>query len=55
MREAAHCCNACCGVDCLLHQAALGSALRSIENPTKTNDNNVTGMLNMLWRPEPAR
>ena len=48
IRDAAHCLNACCGVDYLLHQAALGSVPRSIENPADTNDNNVTGTLNML-------
>ncbi len=35
-------------VDFILHQAALGSVPRSIENPINTNDNNVTGFLNML-------
>ncbi|MCB4807297.1 SDR family oxidoreductase [Tamlana sp. 62-3] len=36
------------GVDFILHQAALGSVPRSIKNPIKTNDVNVTGFLNML-------
>lgn len=34
--------------DFILHQAALGSVPRSIENPTDTNTNNVNGILNML-------
>ncbi|KJD36754.1 Vi polysaccharide biosynthesis protein VipB/TviC [Tamlana sedimentorum] len=36
------------GVDFILHQAALGSVPRSIKNPIKTNEVNVTGFLNML-------
>lgn len=36
------------GVDYVLHQAALGSVPRSIENPIATNKNNVSGFLNML-------
>ncbi len=35
-------------VDIVLHQAALGSVPRSIDNPILTNHNNVTGFLNML-------
>ena len=35
-------------VDIVLHQAALGSVPRSIDNPVLTNFNNVTGFLNML-------
>ncbi len=36
------------GVDVVLHQAAVGSVPRSIGDPIFTNENNVTGMLNML-------
>ena len=36
------------GVDIVLHQAALGSVPRSIDNPILTNHNNITGFLNML-------
>ncbi len=42
------CRNACLGVDYVLHQAALGSVPRSIENPINTNLANVNGFLNML-------
>jgi UDP-N-acetylglucosamine 4-epimerase len=35
-------------VDFVLHQAALGSVPRSIENPIVTNDTNISGFLNML-------
>jgi UDP-N-acetylglucosamine 4-epimerase len=36
------------GADYVLHQAALGSVPRSLENPLNTNASNVTGFLNML-------
>ena len=39
---------ACNGVNYVLHQAALGSVPRSIENPIATNAANITGFLNML-------
>lgn len=35
-------------VDVVLHQAALGSVPRSIENPMRTNETNVAGFLNVL-------
>lgn len=35
-------------IDYVLHQAALGSVPRSIDDPLRTNHNNVTGFLNML-------
>ena len=40
---------ACQGVDIILHQAALGSVPRSIENPIRTNEININGFLNILW------
>jgi UDP-N-acetylglucosamine 4-epimerase len=42
------CQKACAGVDYVLHQAALGSVPRSVEDPINTNAANVTGFLNML-------
>lgn len=48
IRNQDDCCNACFGVDYVLHQAALGSVPRSIENPIATNQNNIDGFLNML-------
>ncbi len=42
------CAQAVAGVDYVLHQAALGSVPRSIENPINTNASNITGFLNML-------
>ncbi|SDC18295.1 NAD-dependent epimerase/dehydratase family protein [Acinetobacter boissieri] len=44
----ADCEEACTGVDYVLHQAALGSVPRSIENPIATNATNIDGFLNML-------
>ena len=42
-------CRRCCErVDVVLHQAALGSVPRSIEDPLATHAANATGMLNML-------
>jgi UDP-N-acetylglucosamine 4-epimerase len=42
------CRRACQGVELVLHQAALGSVPRSIEDPIATNAANVTGFVNML-------
>ena len=42
------CKQACHSVDVVLHQAALGSVPRSIEDPIDVHDSNVTGFLNML-------
>lgn len=35
-------------VEFVLHQAALGSVPRSVENPIATNETNISGFLNML-------
>ena len=48
IRNIATCHEACQGVDYILHQAALGSVPRSIEDPICTNQNNIDGFLNML-------
>jgi UDP-N-acetylglucosamine 4-epimerase len=48
IRKAEDCQNAVKGVDYVLHQAALGSIPRSINNPVTTNEVNVSGFLNML-------
>ncbi|HSU17101.1 SDR family oxidoreductase [Longimicrobium sp.] len=39
---------ACRGVDVVLHQAALGSVPRSIDDPEATHRNNVDGFVNLL-------
>ncbi|SKB46335.1 SDR family oxidoreductase [Maribacter arcticus] len=48
IRNLEDCQNACTGVDYILHQAALGSVPRSINDPITSNDVNVSGFLNML-------
>ena len=48
IRDLAVCRQACEGVDYVLHQAALGSVPRSIEDPVATNQSNVDGFLHML-------
>ena len=48
IRDLATCKRACEGVDYVLHQAALGSVPRSIEDPIASHDANVTGFLHML-------
>jgi len=48
IREIEDCRQACSGVDYVLHQAALGSVPRSIEDPISTNKANIDGFLNML-------
>ncbi len=48
IREFKDCQQACKGVDYVLHQAALGSVPRSIEDPINTNRTNIDGFLNML-------
>ena len=48
IRNLADCHKASEGVDYILHQAALGSVPRSINDPITSNDVNVSGFLNML-------
>ncbi len=48
IRNIDDCQRACQGVDYVLHQAALGSVPRSVEDPITTNSANITGYLNML-------
>ena len=48
IRELSDCKQACDGVDYVLHQAALGSVPRSIEDPINTNRANIDGFLNIL-------
>lgn len=48
IRDLETCRRACEGVDRVLHQAALGSVPRSIEDPITSHSTNVTGFLNML-------
>ncbi|RTY84390.1 SDR family oxidoreductase [Flavobacterium sp. GSP27] len=48
IRNPEECQKAVKGADYVLHQAALGSVPRSINDPVTTNDVNVSGFLNML-------
>ncbi|WP_042345040.1 SDR family oxidoreductase [Capnocytophaga canis] len=48
IRDLETCRKACEGQDFVLHQAALGSVPRSINDPITSNDVNVGGFLNML-------
>ena len=48
IRNIEDCKKAVQGVDYVLHQAALGSVPRSINDPITTNEVNVSGFLNML-------
>lgn len=48
IRNLTDCQKACFSVDYVLHQAALGSVPRSINDPITTNDTNIGGFLNML-------
>lgn len=48
IRNLEHCQAACAGADYILHEAALGSVPRSLEDPILTNANNISGFLNML-------
>ena len=48
IRQLDDCQAACANVDYVLHQAALGSVPRSINDPVTTNAVNIDGFLNML-------
>jgi len=55
IRELEDCKEACNGADYVLHQAALGSVPRSIEDPINTNRANIDGFLNMLVASKDAK
>jgi UDP-N-acetylglucosamine/UDP-N-acetylgalactosamine 4-epimerase len=48
IRDLGCCRRACNGVDFVLHEAALGSVTRSIDDPVLSNDINIGGFLNIL-------
>ncbi|MDR2573854.1 MAG: Vi polysaccharide biosynthesis UDP-N-acetylglucosaminuronic acid C-4 epimerase TviC [Desulfovibrio sp.] len=48
IRDMETCRKVCSGVDHVLHEAALGSVPRSIDDPILTNGCNITGFVNML-------
>ena len=55
IRDFKTCETAVSGVDYVLHQAALGSVPRSINDPITTNEVNVSGFLNMLTASRDAK
>jgi len=50
IRNLEACRQACGGVDYVLHQAALGSVPRSLNDPIASNETNISGFLNMMPR-----
>ena len=48
IKSASDCKLSCVDVDYVLHQAAIGSVPRSIEDPISTNKANIDGFINML-------
>jgi len=55
IRDLETCQQACKNADYVLHQAALGSVPRSIEDPIRTNKANIDGYLNMLVAAKDAK
>lgn len=55
IRDMATCRKMTAGVDHVLHEAAIGSVVRSIEDPLFTNENNIDGFLNMLTASRDAK
>ena len=55
IRSLATCRQACEGAELVLHQAALGSVPRSIDDPLSSNDSNINGFLNMLTAARDAK
>lgn len=55
MRDPATAERAVAGVDFVLHQAALGSVPRSVQDPLTSNEVNVNGTLNLLWAAKKSR
>ncbi len=55
IRDLAICQSSCADMDVVLHQAALGSVPRSVEDPITSNEVNVDGTVNMLWAAKGAK
>lgn len=55
IQDLAACRSACEGAEYVLHQAALGSVPRSIEDPVICNAANVNGFVNMCWAARSAQ
>ena len=54
IRDREACARACEGIDVVLHQAALGSVPRSINDPVTTDEVNVGGFVKMLYAAKEA-
>jgi UDP-N-acetylglucosamine 4-epimerase len=54
IRDYSICSHACKGIDYVLHQAALGSVPRSINDPVSTTDVNIGGFVKMLFASKEA-
>jgi UDP-N-acetylglucosamine 4-epimerase len=55
IRDYDTCTSAVAGIDYVLHQAALGSVPRSINDPITSNEVNISGFLNMLQASKEAK
>lgn len=55
IRDFETCRQACDGVDYVLHQAALGSVPRSIDDPMTSTEVNISGFVNMLYAAAKAK
>lgn len=55
IRDFNACLKAMEGIDVVLHQAALGSVPRSVQNPINTNEFNITGTLNIFTAAKESR
>lgn len=48
IRDSQTCIDACEGIDCVFHEAALGSVPKSVESPQDSHDTNLHGTFQML-------
>ncbi len=55
IRNPTTCQSACADIEVVLHQAALGSVPRSVDDPATSNAVNVDGTVNMLWAAKQAK
>ena len=55
IRDPSTCQSACSDMEVVLHQAALGSVPRSVDDPATSNAVNVDGTVNMLWAARQAK
>ncbi len=55
IRNPTTCQSVCADIEVVLHQAALGSVPRSVDDPATSNAVNVDGTVNMLWAAKQAK